>query len=767
MSLPISMPGLPLDLVAQVATQLPIPVEATTPVVMTELTTQLATLQATMTIPTTNIPYEYTLAHPTATYQDWVLDQLSGKQPVGNYLLVDDDTAFFLKSDVLNTTVGASTGNVYSAMEVDTLLSNKAPVTGSTNYAPITGSTTYATGTQLTDGLALKSNTTHNHNGVYLVAADIAGKADTSALASYETTANAALTYIPKANILTTATGSEADTQVNSALFSKTNYFLKSNVSTSGTVNSSTLVYATSRANALFAPLTGSTNYAPITGSTNYAPITGSVNYVSPIQLTAATGLTNYYDKTASDGRYLQTDNDAAYFLKSDVLNTTVGASTGNVYSAMEVDTLLSGVSGAGLTQSAANLLYAPITGSTTYATGTQLTDGLALKSDTTHNHNGVYLVASDIAGKADTSALTSYETVANAALTFLPKASILNTTVGAAADNVYSAMEVDTLLSDKITQTQMTTLVQPFMSNWLTLYINANPSSWVAIRTLLQYYPLTYSTWSAPTYEWVAKPTAYAARLWTNLNGANGLNCSSTNHLSQQVATATAPYAFRRTANVNTYIAFNTTPAWQEKGTWFLVYSWVATEATTKILISNYANTGTGVVNTGPRMQLTRSQFGYTNDAGVFVPETGLPVVDDVVGVPNIYGFSWDWTINPPRFCMINTRYAIEHFGPNEPNELQEITPSGILFTPGTSWNIPYVPAQNSAIRTSTCAFFGSTQTPGQAVDIHYVGQWNQVYFDINQMRTLHMRLLERYTISPFEPTNLRLSEAPTIIPL
>jgi hypothetical protein len=327
--------------------------------------------------------------------------------------------------------------------------------------------------------------------------------------------------------------------------------------------------------------------------------------------------------------------------------------------------------------------------------------------------------------------------------------------------------MEVDTLLSDKITQTQMTTLVQPFMSNWLTLYINANPSSWVALRTLLQYYPLTYSTWSAPTYEWVAKPTAYAARLWTNLNGANGLNCSSTNHLSQQVATATAPYAFRRYANTNTLISFNTTPPWQEKGTWFMVYSWVATEATTKILISTYGNTGTNMVNTGPRMQLTRSQFGYTNDAGVFVTESGLPVVDDVVGVPNIYGFSWDWTINPPRFCMINTRYAIEHYGPNEPNELQEITPSGILFTPGTSWNIPYVPAQNSAIRTSTCAFFGSTQTPGQAVDFHYVGQWNQVYFDINGMRTLHMRLLERYTISPFEPTNLRLSEAPTIIPL
>lgn len=245
-------------------------------------------------------------------------------QPVGDYVVTADIAGKANTTDVATALSGkADTATTYTKTQVDTALSGKQPTGTYLVVADITGK---ADTTTVNTALALKSDTTHNHDATY------------AALGHTHT-------GLPTA-ILTTITGTETDTQVNSALLTKNTYFLKSNVSTSGTVNSNSLVYSTARANALFAPLSGSLNYAPITGSTTYA-------------------------------------TQAAVAAKADQATT---------YTKTEVDTALSGVSGAGLTQGAADLLYAGIS----------------------HNHTGVYqpvgsyLVAADIAGKANTTDVTT-----------------------------------------------------------------------------------------------------------------------------------------------------------------------------------------------------------------------------------------------------------------------------------------------------------------------------------------------------------------------
>lgn len=337
---------------------------------------------------------------------------------------------------------------------------------------------------------------------------------------------------------------------------------------------------------------------------------------------------------------------------------------------------------------------------------------------------------------------------------------------------NTYTKMEVDTVMSDKMNTADFNTLVHPLMSSWLTQYINTNPNSWVNLRTLLQYYPLTYSTWTSPTHEFVARSTDTNLRTWkkvtdtlyttTLYNWYAGFNPEYT----LLTETATLPYAFKKgnmLNGANLYSIYSSaTNTWANKGSMFIVYSWVTAPETNRILATSLGNTnanGITVNATGPRCRWTRGEFAISLEAGGESVFTGPPVVDTAIDTPYIQGLSWDFTINPPRFCWVNQRYAVEHFGPNEPNETLEITESGLIPTPGTSWNLPYTAYHAAESRPATTSLFGLTQTGSTSMCFHYIGKWTS-YMDMEQMRTVHMRLLQRYCVPPYPATNYLLAD-------
>lgn len=370
----------------------------------------------------------------------------------------------------------------------------------------------------------------------------------------------------------------------------------------------------------------------------------------------------------------------------------------------------------------------------------------LATKSETDHLHTGVY---------APETGSTVYATKAE-----IPDLSGALTT--AQADDRYASQ---TALEEKMDTAEFDVRVNPFISNWLTTYINTNPNSWVTLRTLLQYYPLTYSTWTSPVNEYVARPGESNARTWKQITDATNnnntlpsLHSANIAALAAVGATATKPYAFQRNGGGtnNTYATFF---QWYNKGTFFWVYSWPAAPAANRMFANTLGNTGTGISDGGARCRLTRTQFTISLEAGGHAVYNGPPVADTEINVPYVMGFSWDFTIDPPRFCWINQRYAIEHIGPNEPTELLEITDTALIPTPATSWNIPYTAYHASASRGATLAFFGTTQAPEAAVHWHWFGRWN-TYMDMEQARTVHMRLIQRYCVPPFPTTNYRLQD-------
>ena len=245
-------------------------------------------------------------------------------------------------------------------------------------YAPITGSSVYATKAELPD-VSGKANTAD-------VVQALSQKSDTS-----HTHAGV---YQPVGSYLMAAdiAGKANITDVGTALATKadaSNTYTKTQVDTALTSKSDT-------------SHTHAGVYQPV-GS--YAPATGSTVYATKDEVTEATG--GGLTQTAADGRYVQ--QTALYQGVTDI--------TDQLYHTKDA----------------------------TY-TKTQVDTALSQKSDTTHTHAGVYqpvgsyLVAADIAGKANTSDVTT---------ALVTKADVSTT---------YTKTQVDTSLALKADTTTLTT---------------------------------------------------------------------------------------------------------------------------------------------------------------------------------------------------------------------------------------------------------------------------------------------------------------------
>ena len=319
-------------------------------------------------------------------------------------------------------------------------------------------------------------------------------------------------------------------------------------------------------------------------------------------------------------------------------------------------------------------------------------------------------------------------------------------------------------LVNNKVNSADFNTQVQPFISQWLTTYINANPNTWVNIRTVLQYYPLTYTFFNfPPTKEWLPRaeymvPNANAPDAisqWKDTsNSANymyfGNNSSEWGFL--RPATTGVPVGFLK---INAARFFMQNIFWPNKGTFFMVYSWT-TAPNPSILINASHAAGTA------RMLLTRTNFQVIAESTMTFNGPNTP--DTELDTPYIVGMSWDYTISPPRTLWITHNRAIEHIGPNEPTEVLELdNPLGLVGTPTTSMNLPYSPMMASTARgTNNVTLFG-TKTAlagGNECKVHYFGQWTDLRMTMDQARTVHLRLMERYCTPPFDGPIRGLSE-------
>lgn len=308
-------------------------------------------------------------------------------------------------------------------------------------------------------------------------------------------------------------------------------------------------------------------------------------------------------------------------------------------------------------------------------------------------------------------------------------------------------------------------TLTRSELSDWLTNYINANPNTWVNLRTLLQYYPITFVFFNfPPTREWLPRaeymvphstpPVAGAVWQWNNTTNDRPVTTQNTIEYGLLSPPTTGVPAGFSKQNGHRWSILN--QYWQNKGTFFLVYSWTNTVGNTLINCSH----GTPL----PRLLLTR------NNLEIIAESTNTYVSpsksDTGLDTPYIMGISWDFTITPPRVLWMNHNRAVEHIGPNEPTEILELdNPLGLVGTPTTSMNLPYSATLAAASRTgaNSLTFFGTkanSTTGGPACKIHYFAQWDNLLMTMDQARTVHIRLLQRYCTPPFDVPIRGLSE-------
>lgn len=302
-------------------------------------------------------------------------------------------------------------------------------------------------------------------------------------------------------------------------------------------------------------------------------------------------------------------------------------------------------------------------------------------------------------------------------------------------------AFAIEALERDKISDSQM--------AEWLTTYINANPNSWVNLRTLLQYYPLTFSGYTYPPQEFVAIGTIEPfGTPWVSQSAVGVVRSGSED--ANPRTTETRPFGFwTRAAGTITHREGADGGGWPNKGTRFIVYSWdgIPTDPAQTIFHQS---------GSGPRCTLTRSTLIVSLELGGTMTYPGPPHPDTEINQPYILGLSWDFTINPPRVCWITHDHAIEHLGPNEPTELLHITPTGLVPTAVTSMDLPYTAYHASESRPGDITLLSG----GPPRIIHYYAFWPQVYMGMEEARTVHMRLMHRYCTPPFEEPNLRLDQ-------
>lgn len=301
-------------------------------------------------------------------------------------------------------------------------------------------------------------------------------------------------------------------------------------------------------------------------------------------------------------------------------------------------------------------------------------------------------------------------------------------------------------------------------VNQWLSTYLNQNPNSWPMLRNLLwndsvmQFYNFPPSREHVARAEFITGTLPSVTR-WKDLRNtattANDMVFKSTQTGILVNATSTCPMGVLKQ---NLHHMGITNLFWMPKGTFFMVYSWPVGDTPSARWLINSRNGGTGFTCT----------MGHVNwdvfaETTVSYPGPSNPTF--MAGVPYIVGFSWDFTLNPPRFVWVTHNRIIEHLGPNVATELIELdAPQGLVSTPTTSVNFAYsasaATGSRSAVNYITLFSRWNDVNGGAGAVVHYFASWDNFKMDLIQARTIHSMLYTRYCVSPFTGTNRGLDE-------
>lgn len=212
----------------------------------------------------------------------------------------------------------------------------------------------------------------------------------------------------------------------------------------------------------------------------------------------------------------------------------------------------------------------------------------------------------------------------------------------------------------------------------------------------------------------------------------------------------------------------------WPNKGTMFLVYTWVTAPTAVSLLISSRTSPGT----VHPNYHWSRRDFQQFTSSSSYTYNSPQTYADSVVRTPYVVGLSWDNTVNPPRITVCDPQAIAEHrfnasIGQDEsvrldygsPNqqgaEIARVKGHATVFDADL-----LIEPTNQGNRLTVMGRPSDASNPDRIV--HYLGIWRNTYMNWEMMTHVRERLRQRYCVGPFSyalPPGI--NDAPTVAPV
>lgn len=213
----------------------------------------------------------------------------------------------------------------------------------------------------------------------------------------------------------------------------------------------------------------------------------------------------------------------------------------------------------------------------------------------------------------------------------------------------------------------------------------------------------------------------------------------------------------------------------WPNKGTIFLVYSWVTapTALTAFVLTRNLE-----AVQETPNYIWARQELAQYASGVTYKYASPQTYADSALRTPYVVGLSWDHTVNPPRITFCDAQAIAEHrynasIGQDESVRLDYGSPNTqgaeIARVKGhaTVYDDTLLKeSTNQGNRMSVLSRPKDTTYPDRIV--HYMGIWRHTYMNWEMMTHVRERLRQRYCVGPFSyalPPGI--NDAPTVAPV
>lgn len=260
--------------------------------------------------------------------------------------------------------------------------------------------------------------------------------------------------------------------------------------------------------------------------------------------------------------------------------------------------------------------------------------------------------------------------------------------------------------------------------------------------------------TVSTPTHEWIANPLYYTltdnkVTEWKDRNNPTTQMITSTSY-TVAPPTDTYPEGVRKWTTdpllTNTFHL--------AKQTLFVVYTWPVSPPDTLVMIGTRGAGSPAPNHMWPRKDTVKGPL-WIMYSGASGTEMKMPLLDTALNKPHITGLSWDFTLNPPQFTVLQNGTLIQNDSNSRLIALHVQAMAGldgISIQPVTGQKPVYnsVTATDGSAAANNLSIFsrvgGAAGTSADAI-LHYIGSWEKRYMSVEEMYACYHRLAERYT--------------------